>query len=116
MFACSGTVTLRVTRHRKPMVVVYRVEPVGYALIGKRIVSAQDRALPNLAAGRRIVPEFIPLEGPAAPAIDAARELVASVEARERQEAELERVARLFEGRRAAEEAAEKIERFLDTR
>jgi len=116
VFACSGTVTLRVTRHRKPMVVVYRVEPVGYALIGKWIVSAHDRALPNLAAGRRIVPEFIPLEGPATPAIDAARELVGSVEARERQGAELDRVARLFEGRRAAEEAAEKIERFLDNR
>ena len=104
--ACSGTVSLRVARHRVPMVVVYRVEPIGYAIIGKRIVSANDRALPNLAAGKRIVPEFIPLEGPAAPAIKAAEALLLGDALRDEQTGELDRVACLFEGRRAAEEAA----------
>ena len=114
VLACSGTVSLRVARHRTPMVVVYRVEPVGYALLGKRLVSAHDRALPNLAAGRRVVPEFIPLEGPAQPAIAAAEALLADPEHRRAQAAELDRVARMFEGRKAAEEAAKRLAEVCD--
>jgi lipid-A-disaccharide synthase len=114
VIACSGTVSLRVARHRRPMIVVYRVEPVGYALIGRRLIASELRALPNLAAGRRIVPEFIPLEGPAAPAIAAAERLLASTEARAEQVAELDRIARLFESRTAANDAAARILAFLD--
>jgi len=114
VIACSGTVSLRVARHRRPMIVVYRVEPVGYALIGRRLIAAEHRALPNLAAGARIVPEFIPLEGPAAPAIAAAESLLDSPEARAEQTASLDRVARLFESRTAAKDAAARILAFLD--
>ena len=117
--ACSGTVTLRVARLRTPMVVVYRVEPVGYAAIGKRIVRKGFRALPNIAAHGAgtgpVVPEFIPLEGPARPAIAALEELLSNEDARAAQEAGLDRVARLFEGRRSAEEAAGRIAGMLET-
>jgi lipid-A-disaccharide synthase len=114
VIACSGTVSLRVTRHRRPMIVVYRVEPIGYALVGRRLIASKHRALPNLAAGARIVPEFIPLEGPTAPAIAAAESLLDSSEARAQQVAELDRVARLFESRTAARDAAARLLAFLD--
>jgi lipid-A-disaccharide synthase len=114
--ACSGTVSLRVARHRRPMIVVYRVEPIGYALLGKRLISSEHRALPNLAAGRSIVPEFIPLEGPAAPAIDAAQYLLDSPDARIQQIQDLDEVARRFESRTAANAAAARIAGFLDRR
>jgi len=117
VLACSGTVTLRVARLRKPMVVVYRVEPVGYAAIGKRIVRKGFRALPNIAAHGAgmgpVVPEFIPLEGSARPAIAALEALVSDESARAAQAAGLDRVARLFEGRRSAEEAAGRIHALL---
>ena len=113
VLACSGTVTLRVMRLRRPMVVVYRVEPLGYALVGKRLLSTPYRALPNLAAGRRIVPEFVPLEGPAAPALAAARQLLLRSDVREQQVRDLDEAASFFESHRSAADAAEHIARFL---
>ena len=44
--------------HERPMVVVYRLSPLTYRL-GKPFVNVDTYAMPNLVAGRRIVPELI---------------------------------------------------------
>jgi lipid-A-disaccharide synthase len=54
----SGTATVQCALHEKPMVVVYRLSPLTYRL-GKRFVSVDMFAMPNLVAGTRIVPELI---------------------------------------------------------
>ena len=54
----SGTATIQCALHEKPMVVVYRVSPLTYRL-GKPFVHVDTFAMPNLIAGRRIVPELI---------------------------------------------------------
>jgi len=54
----SGTATVQCALHEKPMVVVYRLSPLTYRL-GKRFVSVEMFAMPNLVAGTRIVPELI---------------------------------------------------------
>lgn len=54
----SGTVTVQAALHRCPMVVVYRLSPVTYAL-GKPFVHVGTYAMANLVAGRRVVPELI---------------------------------------------------------
>jgi lipid-A-disaccharide synthase len=54
----SGTATVQCALHEKPMVVVYRLSPLTYRL-GKRFVSVDMYAMPNLVAGTRIVPELI---------------------------------------------------------
>lgn len=54
----SGTATLEAAMAGLPMVVVYHANPFSYA-IGRRLVSLENVALPNLVAGRRIVPELI---------------------------------------------------------
>ena len=54
----SGTATVQAALHRVPMVVVYRLSPVTYAL-GKPFLMVDTYAMPNLLAGRRIVPELI---------------------------------------------------------
>jgi len=54
----SGTATIQCTLHETPMVVVYRVSPLEYRL-GKPFVQVDMFAMPNLVAGRRIVPELI---------------------------------------------------------
>ena len=54
----SGTATVQCALHEKPMVVVYRLSPLTYRL-GKRFVTVDMFAMPNLVAGRRIVPELI---------------------------------------------------------
>jgi lipid-A-disaccharide synthase len=57
----SGTATVQTAIHGVPMVVVYRLSPLTYAL-GKRFVRVSTYAMVNLIAGRKIVPELIQAE------------------------------------------------------
>jgi len=54
----AGTASLEAATAELPIVVVYRMNPVTYA-IGRRLVRLPHVALPNLVAGRRVVPELI---------------------------------------------------------
>jgi lipid-A-disaccharide synthase len=54
----SGTATVEAALLGTPMVVVYRVTPLSYAL-GRPFVRVPHYAMVNLIAGRRIVPELI---------------------------------------------------------
>jgi lipid-A-disaccharide synthase len=54
----SGTATVQCAIHERPMVVVYRLSPLTYRL-GRPLVRVDTYAMPNLVAGRRIVPELI---------------------------------------------------------
>ena len=54
----SGTATVQAALHDTPMVVVYRLSPVTYAL-GRRLVKIDTFAMVNLIAGERVVPELI---------------------------------------------------------
>lgn len=54
----SGTATVEAALIGTPMVVVYRVSPLTWKL-GRKLVKLEHFAMPNLIAGRRIVPELI---------------------------------------------------------
>jgi lipid-A-disaccharide synthase len=54
----SGTVTLEAMLHKLPMVVAYRMNRLSYSIISA-MVHVKFAALPNLLAGRRIVPEYL---------------------------------------------------------
>jgi len=58
VITASGTATVQCALHERPMVVVYRLSAVTYAL-AKRLVRVEHIAMPNLVAGRRIVPELV---------------------------------------------------------
>jgi lipid-A-disaccharide synthase len=54
----SGTATVETALLGTPMVVVYRVSPLSFAL-GRPLVRLPHYAMVNLVAGRRLVPELI---------------------------------------------------------
>ena len=71
----SGTATVEAALAGTPFVVVYRLAPLTW-LLGRRLVSLDTFAMPNLIAGRRIVPELIQRDCTAA---NIARELTAII-------------------------------------
>src|SRR5207237_6411386 len=54
----SGTATVEAALSGTPFVVVYRLAPLTW-LLGRRLVRLDTFAMPNLIAGRKIVPELI---------------------------------------------------------
>jgi lipid-A-disaccharide synthase len=54
----SGTATLETALLETPMVVVYKISAASYA-IGRRFIRVDHISLPNIIAGRAIVPELI---------------------------------------------------------
>ena len=86
----------QIAKQRKPMVVFYASNRFVYHLVARWILSTRYFALPNLIAGKEIVPELIPHFGPGGPIADAAAKLLASDELMQRQRDELGRVVERF--------------------
>jgi lipid-A-disaccharide synthase len=57
----GGTVALETLLLKRPMVVAYKMSRLNY-LIGKALIKIDYFSLPNLIAGKRIVPEFLQKE------------------------------------------------------
>lgn len=58
VITASGTATAQTALHARPMVVIYKLSPLTYAL-GKPLVTVDTYAMANLIAGERVVPELI---------------------------------------------------------
>ncbi len=57
----SGTASLEAMLLRRPMVVCYKLAALSY-LLASRMVEIEHMAIPNLLAGRRLVPEYVQSE------------------------------------------------------
>ena len=60
--AVSGTVTLDITRMKKPMVGVYKTSVIEW-LLAKILIKSKHKLLPNIIARRKVAPEFVPYIG-----------------------------------------------------
>lgn len=70
--AASGTATIELAARGIPTVVAYRVHPLTWS-VGRRLATVRHLALPNVLAGRAIVPEHLQRLDPAAIAADVLR-------------------------------------------
>ncbi len=111
----SGTVSLDLLRQAKPMVGMYRTGLLS-VLGGNIMLSMPNRLLPNILAGKRVVPEFVPCLGRAGPISAAVEELLAD-QSRLRETANaLRTLLPAFQGKRPDIEAAEAIIAFVSGR
>jgi len=103
--AASGTATMECAFYGCPMIVVYKVNWLTY-LIGRLVVKVNWLAMPNVIAGREIVPEFIQHDAKPERITVIARELLEDNAKREAMRRELAAVVRSLGGPGASERAA----------
>lgn len=59
-FVASGSATLQVAAAGCPMVVMYQSSRLMWHLVGRWLIRTRFLSLPNILAGRELVPEFMP--------------------------------------------------------
>jgi lipid-A-disaccharide synthase len=107
VIAASGTVTLEIALLAKPMVVVYQLSRISYA-VAKRVIKVPSISLVNLVAGRKVVPELIQNDARAEKmAVETAKLLQDSAE-RKRMVKDLQEVSELL-GEKGASARTAKI-------
>jgi len=109
----SGTATLQVAAHRKPMVVLYNVGWLSWNLFGRWLVETRTFSLPNLIGRLEdtepIVPEFVPHFRGVEPIASVLERLLTDERARREQRERLSRVRGWFEGVSFAEAASNRL-------
>lgn len=110
---CSGTATLNVVRHDVPMVAMFRMSRPPWLLFGRWMVRSPLRALPNIVAGRRVVPEFIPHFGSDEPIAEALTEVLTDGALQAAQREAFAMIRSLFDAHDPACQAVDVIEAVM---
>ena len=110
----SGTVSLHVMRHGVPMLGIYKVNSLSM-LCSKIMLTTPYRLLPNVIAGRQIVPEFIPCGNIAGKIADVALELLGDDELMQNISTQLLAETEIYKEHDPSKEAAEIILRFAQS-
>jgi len=113
----SGTVTLHIARHTKPMVILYKVSPFIWSAFGQFIVDTRTFTLPNLITLGRPAPtreghlfkEFIPFWGDDEPIVREMSRLISDEKLQAQQVEALEAIVEKFSNLHAGREAGEQI-------
>ncbi|MCG3129664.1 MAG: Lipid-A-disaccharide synthase [Phycisphaerae bacterium] len=93
VLTASGTSTLHIAHYRKPMIVMYQASRLFYHAVGRWLVRTPRLSLPNIIAGRDMVPEFMPYYGSTAPIAEAASRILSDASTRGRMIADLDALA-----------------------
>jgi lipid-A-disaccharide synthase len=109
----SGTATVQAAIHGTPMVIVYRVSALTYA-IGKPFVQVDTFGMVNLVAGRRVVPELVQADFTPQAVADEAVSLLTDAARAEQMRAALAEVRQKLGGPGATKRAAQAILRVVN--
>ena len=85
----SGTATLETAFYETPMAVFYNVTWAQWNLLGKRLVTVPFLSLPNILAGRQIVPEYMRTNTPPDRMIEECSQMLVNPSVRSRVKADL---------------------------
>lgn len=110
----SGTATMECASFGCPMIVLYKVNWLTYA-IGRAMVTVDSLAMPNVIAGRAVVPEFIQHHARPREITRIARRLLANHEMRDAMKRDLAAVVNSLGGPGASDRAAELILKEIST-
>lgn len=107
VLVASGTTALEVAFHERPMIVMYQSSRFLYHAIGRWMIDSQYLTLPNILAGREIVPEFMPYYTSTVPIADRAIALLRSEDVRRTMIENLANTVAPLRGTHAAHRTAE---------
>ena len=110
----SGTATLEVAFHQRPMIVMYNSSRMFYHLIGRWMIHTAHLSLPNILAGREIVPEFMPYYTSTAAIAERSIELLRSDHARQTMTKDLREVVEPLRGSNASRRTAALLLDMID--
>ena len=111
----SGTATLETALMEVPMVIVYKLSFLT-AIFGRLFVHIDDVGLPNIVAGRRIVPELIQKEATPSALAENILRILKDRDTREKMVYELKEVKNKIGKVDASRNAAEKIMHYVRSR
>ena len=109
----SGSATLEAAYFGMPFVLIYKVAWPTY-VAGRFVVNVEFLGMPNLLAGKEVVPEFIQHEAKPDAIVDAVRLLMEDLPARARMISDFEATISKLGGIGASEKAAQAILAELD--
>jgi lipid-A-disaccharide synthase len=76
VLSVSGTATLQIAKHHKPMIVMYAVSAYKWHLVGRHLIRTRYMSLVNILADKELVPEYMPFYGSPLPMAREAIELL----------------------------------------
>ena len=113
-FVASGTATLETALIGTPMVVIYIVNGLNYAIM-KRLIRIPDISLVNIVAGQRIVPEYIQHAAKADVMANDLKSLLTDTDRRNRMKADLNAVKEAMGDSHASKRVASLIVKLAIT-
>ena len=108
----SGTATVEAALSGTPFIVVYRLAPLTW-LLGRRLVKLDTFAMPNLIAGKKIVPELIQKDFTAQNVLRELNAIIPDGSARQQMEADLKMVQQRLHDSPDAESPAQRAAREI---
>ena len=110
--AVSGTVSLQIAKQACPMVVMYKTNKIAWKILGSWLIRSPFIALPNLIAGRAVIPELFPYFKGHMRLVEAADAVLTNPQEQESQRRALVEIVQQFAGKNASHDAADAIERM----
>ncbi len=105
----SGSATLQVAAAGCPMIVMYQSSRLLWHVVGKWLIRTPHLSLPNIVAGRALVPEYMPYFRSTEPIVDTVMDYLADGQLLRKASSELIELVKPLAGRNTADQVADMV-------